>query len=169
VRCCSFSVHAESVKSAVHVAVFRLDPRLLGTFTGGHLSRRVLFSDLPMIGCSDSILYLTLFFFSLTRSSESTSMLRSGLSDGSLVCICGRSFSQATALSNHERSCQSSKKRLSSALENVRQRWTSSKRRRIHRIRTPEVNEPPPAMPESSLATVDSPGVCFLLQFMMMM
>ena len=87
-------------------------------------------------------------------------MLRSGLSDGSLVCVCGRSFSLPTALSKHERSCKSSKKCLSGALENARRFLTGNKRRRLH-IDAAEVNQHPPPglMPESSLDTIVDPEV----------
>jgi hypothetical protein len=48
-----------------------------------------------------------------------------------VICICGRSFSQAMALTNHKRSCKSSNKRLSSALDKARQLWAGRKRRRL--------------------------------------
>jgi hypothetical protein len=51
-----------------------------------------------------------------------------GLSE---ICLCGRAFSQQSAFSNHKRTCQKSKKRLSSALEKAKQLWTGKKRRRL--------------------------------------
>jgi hypothetical protein len=46
------------------------------------------------------------------------------------ICICGRSFSQVYAYSNHKRSCQKSKKRLSSALATAKVAWSQRKRPR---------------------------------------
>lgn len=46
-------------------------------------------------------------------------------------CACGRVFAQPSALANHTRSCTKAKKRLSSALDLARQKWTIRKRRRI--------------------------------------
>ena len=66
------------------------------------------------------------------------------MNDSAIVmCICGHSFSQATALTNHKRSCKSSKKRLSSALEKARQLWTGSKRRRLE-VGVPQHKVDPP-------------------------
>jgi hypothetical protein len=48
-----------------------------------------------------------------------------------LTCFCGRSFSQQSAFSNHERVCQKSKKRLSSVLEKAKELWSIKKRRRL--------------------------------------
>jgi hypothetical protein len=45
-------------------------------------------------------------------------------------CLCGRSFSQLFALSNHQRTCQKSKKRLSSAIEKAKEAWLSRKKPR---------------------------------------
>jgi hypothetical protein len=64
--------------------------------------------------------------------------------EGSQVCVCGRSFSQSNAFSKHKRSCEKSKKRLSSALEKAKHNWTSKKRRRL---------EPPE--PSISLSSAD--------------
>ena len=47
------------------------------------------------------------------------------------TCLCGREFFQVSALKNHQRSCQRSKKRLSSALAKAKDVWTSKKRKRI--------------------------------------
>jgi hypothetical protein len=47
------------------------------------------------------------------------------------VCVCGRSFQQLSAFTNHKRTCQSSKKRLSSALDKAKQLWKGPKRRRL--------------------------------------
>lgn len=46
-------------------------------------------------------------------------------------CVCGRSFTQPNALTNHTRSCQNAKKRLSSALDHAKKKWTVRKRQRI--------------------------------------
>jgi hypothetical protein len=58
----------------------------------------------------------------------------SGLSMGSDYhsdCVCGRSFLQPGAFTKHKRTCQSSKKRLASALDKAKQLWKGSKRRRL--------------------------------------
>jgi hypothetical protein len=47
------------------------------------------------------------------------------------TCLCGRQFFQVSALKNHQRSCQRSKKRLSSALAKAKDVWTIKKRMRI--------------------------------------
>lgn len=45
-------------------------------------------------------------------------------------CVCGRTFSQPYALTNHQRSCKKRKSRLSSALAKAKDLWTSRKRPR---------------------------------------
>src|SRR5262245_7327775 len=57
------------------------------------------------------------------------------------VCVCGRSFSQLNAFSNHSRSCLKSKKRLSTVLDKAKQQWSSNKRRRLG-FDDPPVNQP---------------------------
>jgi hypothetical protein len=80
------------------------------------------------------------------------------------VCICGRSFSQLSAFTNHKRTCQSSKKRLSSALDKAKQLWKGPKRRRLQGSSLEaKVNEVPlaglipqptdPVVPESTPTT----------------
>ena len=46
-------------------------------------------------------------------------------------CHCGRLFPQRGALAKHRRTCQKSKKRLSSALDKAKQAWTEKKQRRL--------------------------------------
>ncbi|KIM75847.1 hypothetical protein PILCRDRAFT_98847 [Piloderma croceum F 1598] len=53
------------------------------------------------------------------------------LSEGEQTCLCGRSFAQQSALSNHKRSCSKSKKRFSATLDMAKQAWTNRKRRRV--------------------------------------
>ena len=49
-----------------------------------------------------------------------------------LDCVCGRSFIRDSAFTNHQRTCQTSKKRLASALEKAKQLWKGPyKRRRV--------------------------------------
>jgi len=74
-------------------------------------------------------------------------MLLSGshIVGGGQVCVCGRSFSQSNAFSKHKRSCEKSKKRLSSALEKAKHKWTSKKRRRL------EPSEPNISLPSAGL------------------
>jgi hypothetical protein len=47
------------------------------------------------------------------------------------VCLCGKQFVLRSALSNHQRSCQRGKKRLSSALTKAKDMWVSKKRKRM--------------------------------------
>ena len=47
------------------------------------------------------------------------------------ICACGRTFTLENAITNHTRTCLTSKKRLSSALEGVKAKWTVKKRRRL--------------------------------------
>lgn len=58
------------------------------------------------------------------------------------VCVCGRSFLQLSAFTNHKRTCHLSKKRLSGALEKAKQLWRGTKRRRLLSS-TVEVDEVP--------------------------
>src|SRR5262245_5008558 len=57
------------------------------------------------------------------------------------VCVCGRLFTQPNAFSNHRRSCQKSKKRLSNVLDKAKRQWSSNKRRRLG-FDDPSVNQP---------------------------
>jgi len=82
---------------------------------------------------------------------------------GPSVCVCGRSFSKLSAFTNHKRTCQSSKKRLASALDKAKQLWQGSKRRRIQ-TDTPEVPTAPGLVLESSLATAEE--VCYFFMSM---
>ncbi|GBE78735.1 hypothetical protein SCP_0116260 [Sparassis crispa] len=62
-------------------------------------------------------------------------------------CVCGRSFSQSSAFSHHQRACQKAKKRLSDALHKAKETWSSRKKRRL------EISKPAEA-PASSSNTV---------------
>jgi hypothetical protein len=57
-------------------------------------------------------------------------------------CACGRSFLQPGALTKHRRTCISSKKRLSSALEQAKRLWKGPKRRRVETL-FQDPNQPP--------------------------
>jgi hypothetical protein len=46
------------------------------------------------------------------------------------TCGCGRAFSTPQAYTNHERTCQKTKKRFSSALTKAKEVWASKKRRK---------------------------------------
>lgn len=46
------------------------------------------------------------------------------------ACYCGRTFLQQNALSNHRRSCQQNKKRLSSVLDSAREVFSKRKKAR---------------------------------------
>jgi hypothetical protein len=47
-------------------------------------------------------------------------------------CLCGRTFSQPNAYSNHKCKCSKTKKRLSTALEKAKEKWTGKKRRKLN-------------------------------------
>lgn len=47
------------------------------------------------------------------------------------ACICGRVFAQLNAFHKHKGSCQASKKRLSSALEQAQEVWLKNKKPRF--------------------------------------
>lgn len=44
-------------------------------------------------------------------------------------CLCGRTFSQVNAMSNHRRTCKKSKSRLSSMLTDAQENWRRKKAR----------------------------------------
>jgi hypothetical protein len=47
-------------------------------------------------------------------------------------CVCGRTFSQPYALTNHQRTCKKRKSRLSSALAKAKDFWINRKRPRLN-------------------------------------
>jgi hypothetical protein len=53
------------------------------------------------------------------------------------TCACGRSFSQPSAYTNHNKNCPKSKKRLSGALAAAKEAWELRKRRRVTQGETP--------------------------------
>jgi hypothetical protein len=59
------------------------------------------------------------------------------------TCLCGRSFAQLFAWSNHRRACKKSKIRLSGALDKAKEAWASRKRMRL----TSSVTLPPVVNP----------------------
>jgi hypothetical protein len=58
------------------------------------------------------------------------------------VCVCGCTFSVLQAYTFHKRSCQKTKKRLSSALEKAKEVWQSKKHQKMEIIQTPTVENP---------------------------
>jgi hypothetical protein len=52
----------------------------------------------------------------------------------SQVCDCGRTFSSPQAYSCHKRTCQKTKKRLSSVLARAKEVWQSRKHRKVEDI-----------------------------------
>lgn len=48
-----------------------------------------------------------------------------------LRCLCGRSFPQDSAFTNHNRTCPQSRKRRGTALDLAKENWMRRKRRRI--------------------------------------
>jgi hypothetical protein len=78
----------------------------------------------------------------------------------SQVCICGRTFSLPQAYTCHKRSCQKTKKRLSSALDKAKEVWQARKRRKSERKAATEVIASP-----SNLNTPDdnrTPGLAMV-------
>lgn len=57
-----------------------------------------------------------------------------GNSGSTYACLCGRTFSQSSALSYHKRSCKPSKRRLDGALEKAKEVWDAKKKRRVEAI-----------------------------------
>jgi hypothetical protein len=51
--------------------------------------------------------------------------------EGCQVCLCGRSFAQLNAFSKHKRVCPSTKRHLSSALDQAKNAWIRNKRRKL--------------------------------------
>jgi hypothetical protein len=47
------------------------------------------------------------------------------------LCACGRTFAQPSASNNHKRTCPKTRKRLSSALNRAKERWSVNKRRKV--------------------------------------
>ena len=56
------------------------------------------------------------------------------------VCVCGRTFSVPQAYTGHKRSCQKTKKRLSSALDKAKEVWQS---RKCWKMQSPTMENPP--------------------------
>jgi hypothetical protein len=59
-------------------------------------------------------------------------MLEMDANDEGLYCACGRSFAQPNALSNHRRSCTSSKRRFNDMLTVAREAWEVRKKRKLN-------------------------------------
>jgi hypothetical protein len=59
------------------------------------------------------------------------------------VCVCGRTFSVPQAYTCHKRSCQKTKKRLSSALDKAKEVWQSRKCRKMEAMQSPTMENPP--------------------------
>jgi hypothetical protein len=59
------------------------------------------------------------------------------------VCVCGRTFSVPQAYTFHKRSCQKTKKRLSSALEKAKEVWQAKKRRKTEVMQSTTAESPP--------------------------
>ena len=72
--------------------------------------------------------------------------------EGPLLCACGRPFSQQGALNKHRNVCLTSKRHLSSALDQAKRLWTGTKRRYLH-TDAPAASQPsaiPGLIPEST-------------------
>lgn len=77
-------------------------------------------------------------------------------SSSSCTCLCGRSFTQPSALSKHKRACPKSKKRLSGALGKAKQLWVGRKRQRLgHAPEDPQ--SPPPGLIRAPSPMVEDP------------
>jgi hypothetical protein len=59
------------------------------------------------------------------------------------VCVCSRTFSVPQAYTFHKRSCQKTRKRLSSALDKAKEVWQSKKRQKMEAIQCPTAGNPP--------------------------
>jgi hypothetical protein len=66
-------------------------------------------------------------------SSETSSATLGGFS---VICPCGRCFSQLNAYANYQRTCKKRKKHLSSALAKAKEVWTARKRSCLEGQRT---------------------------------
>lgn len=73
----------------------------------------------------------------------------------SLSCLCGKTFSQQNALTNHTRSCKSSKKRLASALDVAKDVWSRRKKKKQDRL--PEAKGALNEADVGNLMVVDEP------------
>ena len=62
-------------------------------------------------------------------SRYSTAAMASGGGPPGQACVCGRSFSLPSAYSKHKRTCGTTKKRLSSALDKAKEMWREKKQR----------------------------------------
>jgi len=69
------------------------------------------------------------------------------------LCQCGRSFTQPSALVKHRRTCQKSKKHISSALDRAKLAWTVKKRRRLGAA------DPQPLLATHGLVRASSPMI----------
>ena len=69
---------------------------------------------------------------------------------GSETCACGRSFTHTFAFTNHQRTCQKSKKRLSDVLSRARVFWIAKKKPRLDVSR--KTPEPPTSVGDGSIA-----------------
>lgn len=47
-------------------------------------------------------------------------------------CLCGREFYQQNAYGKHQRSCKSTKKRLTGALDKAKEIWAQKKQKLVH-------------------------------------
>jgi hypothetical protein len=85
------------------------------------------------------------------------------------ACVCGRMFSVPQAYTFHKRSCQKTKKRLSSALEKAKEVWQAKKRQKteaktlagssnIDRVPEPVTNEAHAAQEVRSLFLIHLPA-----------
>jgi hypothetical protein len=90
----------------------------------------------------------------------------SSASSWSQICVCGRQFSVPQAYTCHKRSCQKTKKRLSTVLEKAKDVWQAGKRRKMEEKTPSQVghnlsNKSTAAEPASddALAPVTEPEV----------
>ena len=84
------------------------------------------------------------------------------------LCACGRTFAQPSASNNHKCTCPKTRKRLSSALDGAKERWTGNKRRKVNlQVHEPSeaselVNQPglmgapSPSTHQDSVSTIES-------------
>jgi hypothetical protein len=72
------------------------------------------------------------------------------------TCLCGRTFHQPSAFTNHKRTCAQSRKQLISALDKAKQIWAEKKRKRDH-LQLVATSTATPATAQSMASTAMMP------------
>lgn len=91
--------------------------------------------------CTPPVFCRSLNTLSTTNVGMSNNDLDAGAPSSGLVpllCGCGRYFSHQSALTNHTRSCELSKKRLASALDKAQDVWRKRRKKKEEILADPE-------------------------------